>query len=174
MHTKSFNSIILSLGAALSALLFFAWQRQWIIIMSPPAYAHTIKQNKIKKECLLWYWQHEQWHHENQSIVWTEDTAANLHYLINNWLTFLFEEGITNKKVYAQSAMLNQNKQQLFVSFDRQLFDKQQGTHAKYMIIQGLIKTLAHATTCTQVYILLQHTSMPDTDLDFACAWPII
>ncbi len=173
MFKRSFHLVALSVGAVFSALLFFAWQRQWIIVMSPPAYAHSIQQTKIKKECLLWYWHDEQWHHETQSLVWTENNAANVHYLINNWLTFIFQEGIISKKVYAQSAMLNQNQQQLFVSFDRHLFDKQQATHEKIMIIQGLIKTLAHVTTCTHINILLQHMPMPDADLDFTCPWPI-
>jgi hypothetical protein len=63
----------------------------------------------------------------------------------------------------------------VYISFDRNPFDKQASTYTKLMWIEGLLKTIRdNESTVQQIYFLVHHQPLIDYHLDFSTAWPIV
>ena len=169
----------LSLLCAIGGILFYALNRGWIIINSPFTTTNSQTQpvrmpEAPQKKVTLFFWHHNAWHQETTQLVWGEYSGQNIAYLINSWLSLLDDEKITSKKVSLQTAMLNAAGTQLYISFDRSLFSKEAPTHEKWMIIEGLLKTLRHNGIAPQsVRFLIHHQPFIDSHLDFNSPWPI-
>jgi len=150
----------------------------WIIVRYP-SYISEIEQQiytmKPKKgEVLLHYWKNEKWSREKISVLLTSDKAKNIKYLVNNWLTLLDEEAVMGKKVTLKDVLLDATGQQAYLSFDRILFDDNSATFVKWMLIEGLLKTLQKSGIGLQkVHFLVHHQIMDDYHLDFSKPWPI-
>ena len=178
MNTKKL--LTLSALCALSGILFYAINRG-LIIINTPLTTHPCKTTEPAhisqaphKKATLFFWHHNAWHQETTQLVWGEYSGQNIAYLINSWLALLDDEKLTSKKVSLQTAMLNPSGNELYISFDRSLFSKESTTHEKWMLIEGLLKTLReNGITSTAVRFLIHHQSMIDAHLDFNSPWPI-
>ena len=161
MNTKKL--FLLSIACAISGTLFYAIDKGWIIINTPVTTPHYTSQathlpTALQKKVLLFFWRHDTWHHETTQLVWSEHNAQNIAYLINSWLSLLDDEKITTKKVSLQTAMLNPSGNELYVSFDRSLFSKEDTTYEKWMLIEGLLKTLRENNIiCQEIRFLVHH-----------------
>lgn len=177
MTTKKL--FLLSFACAVIGALFYAMHRGWIIITIPSATSHYAMQAgtlpaALSKKVTLFFWHHDAWHHESTQLVWGEHTAHNIAYLVNSWLSLLDDEKITSKKVSLQTAMLNPTGTELYLSFDRSLFSKESTTYDKWMLVEGLLKTLReNGITPQGVRFLVHHQQMMDFHLDFSSPWPI-
>lgn len=160
-------------------MIVYAIHREWIIINIPGNHSgnhdHAISYpTKLQKKVTFYYWHNHTWHHETSSLVWTSANAQNIQYLINSWLSLLHDEKIITKKVALQTALLNTPGTELYLSFDRSLFSKESSTHDRWMIIEGLLKTLRENTiTPNSVRFLIDHQQMTDSMLDFSNPWPL-
>lgn len=174
---RSTNYLKIGLSALGLGLLLCAWQQEWISFRAPwaPKLAAQISTNASqKKNVTLYYWQHDNWQRETRELLWQSQPVKDLKHLVALWLEFLISEQLITHKVALQSALIDEQSQTLYLSFDRELFSAAQTTPAKLMLIEGLLKTLRDSQpTITQVYFFLQHQPLPDRQLDFSTSWPI-
>ncbi len=164
--------IILAMGSALLSILFFAVQKEWIVIQKPAQKNEIISPPHVEqKECIL-YWNASHLQQETKKIIWTDDIAQNIHYLVNTWLTFLYDEEL-HKKVHVETVMLNKGRNELFISFDRHPFGKQQSIDQKLFFIENLYKIISQCIHINKIRFLVRHKPLNDRHLDFAQSWPI-
>ena len=120
MRTKSL--ILIAIIAATAGMLLYAFHRGWIMICSPYAKLSYELEEQLptgtKKKATLYYWQNNKWHNEKTELLWLDNKAENIHYLISSWLKLLDEEQVTHKRIALQSVMLSP-ADQAFISFDR-------------------------------------------------------
>jgi hypothetical protein len=163
-------------GACLCVgLLFCAIYNQWIIFRFP-TFVQTATGDTsaiTKKQVTHFYFHHEKWKMEKQELLWTENSAKNSEQLINAWLALLDEERITSKKIALQSALISISGN-LYLSFDHNIFAKEDPIFKKWMLIEGLLKTLLYnGIAVHHVQFLVQHQQLTDPHLDFSLPWPI-
>ena len=163
---------------AFGGVLLFAYHQHWIIFSYPSYNAKIEQQNATshitKKNVNLIFWHNEKWNSEYIELIWSDDIAHNLHYLINSWLTLLDEEHVMNKKVTLQSALLSSSGQEAYASFDRKPFNKEASTFGKWMWIEGLLKTIRdNGIQLQKINFLVHHQPLHDNHLDFSNPWPI-
>jgi hypothetical protein len=167
--------IIISSAAFFSALLFFAVYNQWILFCTPWATKNITDTSSViqKKQITHYYFYGDKWKTEKQELLWTESTEKNIFQLINAWLTLLDEERVTAKKVMLQSALVSSSGC-VYLSFDHNIMGKEEAIFKKWMLIEGLLKTiLLNDIPVQQVQFLVQHQQLNDAHLDFLLPWPI-
>ena len=126
-----------------------------------------------KKEITLHYFSHEKWNCEKQELLWSDSTTKNTYQLINAWLTLLDEEQIISKKITLQTALLSTSGT-MYLSFDHNLLSKEDTIFKKWMLIEGLLKTIAiNNIPVQQVQFLVHHQPLHDPHLDFSSPWPV-
>ena len=83
------------------------------------------------------------------------------------------DERIVTKKTVLQSALLSQSGT-AYISFDHNVLSKEDPIFKKWMIIEGLLKTIhTNEIPIQQVQFLIQHQQLNDPLLDFSLPWPI-
>ena len=167
--------ILISSITFLSAIIFFALYNQWIVFRSPFIVHHIMPQSSViqKKQITLYYFHGDKWKTEKQDILWSECREKNIFQLINAWLAVLDEEHITTKKVMLQSALISVSGC-AYLSFDHNILNKEETIFNKWMMIEGLLKTiLLNDIAISQVQFLIQHHQMHDAHLDFSLPWSI-
>lgn len=174
MNTRTY--ITFSITTFLSAFLFYAMYNQWILLRIPWQRQQQVTENKYsiqKKQITLHYFHGDKWKTEKQELLWTEINEKNLFQLINAWLMLLDEEHITTKKVTLQSALLS-TAGCAYLSFDHNIINKEETIFKKWMIIEGLLATIAHnGIAISHVQFLVQQQPLRDSHLDFSRAWPL-
>jgi len=153
----------------------FAWFNELIIIRSPlHTYTYTPPVHAAKKQVNLHYWHQHAWHIETRDIIWKKDVGRNLTLLINNWLNVLDEEKVIEKKITVQTALLSPSGHEAYISFDRNPLHKEVSIFEKWMLLEGMLKTIrANQIPVQQVRLLVHHQLLHDTHLDFSKAWPV-
>lgn len=167
--------ILLSTAAFLSATIFFAVYNQWILFRSPFVAQITMPQSSMiqKKQIILHYFHRDTWKIEKQEILWSENVDKNIFQLINAWLAVLDEERIISKKIMLQSALISASGC-VYLSFDHNILNKEETIFNKWMIIEGLLKTvMCNDIAISHIQFLMQHQQMHDAHLDFSLPWPI-
>jgi hypothetical protein len=167
--------VFLSLCCFIGGLGFYAISKQWLIIHYPRQTQVVRNETVEKKKVWLWYWHQEKWKSEQVDLIWSSHKAKTIKYLIDSWLNLLDEEKITSKKVSLQTALLSPSEQDVYLSFDRNPFTKEQATIDKWFWIEGLLKTIRDNGISLQgVYFLVHHQPLHDYHLDFSNAWPAL
>jgi hypothetical protein len=167
--------LVISSAAFIAGLLFFAIYNQWILFCVPwtTKYSNDAARVMQKKQVTHYYFHGDKWKTEKQELLWTESTEKNVFQLVNAWLTLLDEERITSKKIMLQSALISASGC-AYLSFDHHIVGKEEATFKKWMLIEGLLKTIALSGIPVQhVQFLLQHQQLHDAHLDFSLSWPI-
>ena len=163
--------IIITLGiCSLTAALFFAIQTERIIF-NTPGKSHVASKQTQTTACTL-YWHDNMLQPETKQIMHNGNAQEHLAYIINTWLLFLYNEDV-HKKVHAETVMLSPAGNELFISFDRNPFNKQQAIHEKLGFIESLFKTIRPHTAARKVRFLVRHAPMCDAHLDFSCGWDV-
>ncbi len=161
------------------SVVYFAYNNQMIIIKNPfyirheksDVIEHIMPQQKGIKH---FFWHQDAWRQENVDILWSTQKVHALSSLITSWLTILDEEKINTKKISLQSIAISSNQQEVFFSFDRNPFNKQQSTFEKLLWIEGLMKSIRESGIKIQsIRFLVHHQPLTDTHLDFSNSWPI-
>ena len=176
---KSFSAIPAIIFSCLIGLLFHAYQKELIILVLPHQTADiqtqvqeadaTFTQQKIT----LFFWKDEQWHKEHAYVIWSSDITHNIKTITNNWLTLLEDEKIIDTDMQLLSAIISSGKE-LFLSFNKDLFNTQDSTYVKLTIIHGLLKTIHENKIPVQsVRFLVHHQILTDDHLNFSIPWPI-
>ncbi len=159
----------------LFGLFLWAWKHEMIVFRMP--HNSRISSTNVcvsKKPTTLFYFSYGTWRSEIIDSLWGTDTAENLLYLINNWLTLLDEEKIMPHKVSLQSVILSPSTTEAFISFDRNPFGPEDSTYTKLMWIESLLKTIRGNTIPIQtVRLLTHHAPLPEPHLDTEVSWPL-
>jgi len=177
-HKEKRTIIIASLIAFLCGALLLSFKAGWLIVRYP-SYRHDIAQQKaalqVKRTPITFhYFNDHAWHTEKSELLWGQDVAHNMQYLINSWLSFLDEERLMKKKVTVSTVLLSPNSNDAYISFDRNPLDKEASTYAKWQWVEGLLATLrAQNITVPNIHFLVYHQPLVDTHLDFSNPWPI-
>ncbi len=171
----SFRYIIISSAAFISAILFFAVYNQWILFRHSWTGTYEISQSVSlqKKQICLFYFHGDKWKSEKQEMLWSHNTEKNIFQLINAWLTLLDEESVIAKKITLQSALLSASHC-AYLSFDNNILGEQETIFKKWMLIEGLLKTIVlNDIPVTQIQFLVHHQILHDAHIDFSLPWPI-
>ncbi len=119
------------------------------------------------------YYHGDKWKAEKQELLWSDNVEKNILQLLNAWLTLLDEEHVTPKKTMVQSALIS-TADCVYLSFDHNIFAKEETIFKKWMLIEGLLKTLViNGIALKQVQFFVQHQQLHDAHLDFSFPWPI-
>jgi hypothetical protein len=173
---KTSNVVKLSIIFFFLGTILFAYFQGWIIIRYPytesviEQYRHITSKKKTK----LQYWHHDTWNTEETELIWSDDKAENIRYLINSLLTLMHEEEALTKKISLETVMLSPTGNEAFLSFDRNPFRKEAPTFEKLMIIESILKTVReNESNIHGVRFLLHHKPVNDYHLDFSNSWVI-
>lgn len=167
--------IVISTTAFLSGFLFFAVYHQWIIFAPPWQKDVFVSSSETiqKKQIILHYFHGDKWKTEKQEMLWQETIEKNIFHIVNAWLALLDEEHITLKKTALQSALVTASGT-VYLSFDRTIFNKEEMIFKKWMLIEGLLKTIRSTNlNITHVQLLIQHQQLQDIHIDFSMPWPV-
>lgn len=119
------------------------------------------------------YYHGDKWKAEKQELLWSDSVEQNILQLLNAWFMLLDEEHITPKKTMVQSALIS-TADCAYLSFDHNIFTKEETIFKKWMLIEGLLKTLvANGILLQQVQFFVQHQQLYDAHLDFSFPWPV-
>jgi len=175
---KLFNCLILCIIALIFGILFFVYQREWLIISTNfprTSLEKKLENNKTlyKKNIKLFCWQNNKFKSENIEIMFSDNIEENIQKIASGWLDFLQEEKII-EKVNLQNSFVSLSSQELYLSFDRPILNSELSTFEKLIIIESLLKTLRdNDIKLSKIYFLMNHQEMLDTHLDFSNPWPI-
>lgn len=126
-----------------------------------------------KKQIAQHYFHANKWKTEKQEMLWQDNIEKNIFHIINAWLVLLDEEHIIAKKTTLQSALVTQSGT-VYLSFDHNILGKEETIFKKWMLIEGLLKTIAsNDIVITHVQFLVQHQPLQDAHLDFSLPWPV-
>ena len=174
-------SLFLLFFCVFSGAIFFIIQRDFLIIYWPFDSQNRdkiIKKTKehivLRKKVMLYYPQDDKFFSEEKTIVWFDSKAENLKHLVNNWLSFLHEERVMDKKVYLETVLLSREDEQVFFSFDQVLVGKEWSIFKKWSVIESLFKTIRYAgLDVKNINFLTKNQQMEDDHIDFSQSWPI-
>jgi len=174
------NKIILLMLIGITVIvgiIYVGINDQWIIIRNPFIETHkpALQKKPAKCQTILYYWHNNSWQQEQTSALYSENQSNNITQLINAWLSLIENEQIIGKKVILESAFVAQSGQELFLSFSRNLFDKDESLFSKWMRVEGILKTIRenNKNQFRSVRFLVHHQPLRDTQLDFSFSWPI-
>lgn len=172
---KPLQYLLLSLSSFFIGLIFYCYYHEIIIIRK---FSHTTQAVStapvIKRNFTLHYWKDKAWHKDEKELIDAEDKTQTLNYLITSWLGLTEEEGLLQRKTSIQSIMLDMQGQEAFISFDCNPLKKESSTQAKWMWIEGLLKTVReNKIPVIAIRFLVHHKPLHDYHLDFSHSWPI-
>jgi hypothetical protein len=109
------------------------------------------------------------------SLIWKDnDSVENLKNLINNWLSFLQDEKILHKSVAVEDVAISSIGQEAYISFDRSPLHSEWSIRKKWLLVEGLLKTIHNAELDIKFAILLVNQKpMEDEQLDFSQPLPV-
>ena len=161
----------------LFGIILYGYQKEWIIFIPP--YATAIHESESKDQKLqhktvsIFFFKHNQWHAEEINSIWSCDAAQNVKTITNNWLTLLEDEKIIDKDIQVVSSIISPSKE-LFLSFNKDPFIKQDSTYTKFMVIEGLLKTIrTNKIPVQSVRFLIHHQQLIDDHINFSISWPL-
>lgn len=155
--------------------MFFGIQNDFIIFRWPTRTSpiQIDKNLSTKKSIKLFYWNNSKWMNESIDILISGNTQDDIQHIIISWLNLLDEEKII-EKISLQTALISENSNELFLSFDRNLISEEISTYEKLMLIEGLLKTLReNGIKIPKINFLVYHKTMQDAHLDFSNPWPL-
>lgn len=156
----------------LCGVLIYAWYHEYIIINPRKSFIIPHENSTHKRTISLYHFK-EQWRADSLPLLLSQEDTQNARILVGRWLEIALDEGLIKKKVSVQTAFITSN-QELILSFDRSIFAKESSTFDKWMIIEGILKSLKeNVPHIKNVRFLVNHQPFVDTHLDLGNAWPI-
>ena len=153
-------------------IIFFSFQKEWIILRFPGRSLPLIENRKIeKKNIKLFYWHDDKWNYEINDLIWTDNIQENIYKIVYEWLKLLNEEKIINN-VSLQNVLIS--KQEAFISFNKSILKEESSTYEKLMIIESLLKTIRENETQIQkITFLIKNQEFNDSQLNFSNSFNI-
>ena len=170
------NYLILSGITLCIGMIFYGLYNDLIIIHLPiKKGAVAINLGSAKSKTIkLAYPQGDELLIEEKEIVITNNLQRTLNDVIHSWLSLLEEEQLLQKKATIQSILLDTSGTEAFISFDRNILEKNQSAYHKLLLVESLLKTLRENDILLKtVRLLVNSKPLNDPHLDFSHSWPI-
>lgn len=173
METKK-NYIIISSVIFIISILFYAFYHEYLIInFKKQIITQKLEECSAKQKIVL-HWHKSNWQTESIHLLLNQNVSHDAQLILGSWLETALDEQIFRKKINVQSVMASADERTLFVSFDHAPFSKESSIFEKWMIIEGMLKTISHALpSVKKIVFLVNHQTLLDTHLDFSNPWPI-
>lgn len=172
-YIKPAGIVAAVIACLLGGAITYGWVKGLIIHIPRSTYAaqeHIVE----KKNVTLHWWNNNRWNSESINLISSHSSCTTITHVVNCWLINAQEVGIIIKKVTVQACMLSKNNNELFISFDRTILDKELSIYQKLQFINGLLKTIDGLNLgITHVRFLTHHQPLHDYHLDFTNAWNI-
>jgi hypothetical protein len=134
----------------------------------------TSHDSYLRKKVKLYFFKDEKFLNEEEFFVLLADKSENLKHLINNWLAFLQQERLLDKKVYVENVLIDQGGQLAYISFDQSPFNYEWSIFQKCNFVECLFKTIKSlGIELKKVSFLVSNQVLDDDHLDFSESWPI-
>lgn len=168
------NYIIFSFFSLLSGIIFFAFQKEYLILNVRKATINNEQVTANKKNIKLFYWKLNDWQFEQIPLLIDNKADLSVQHILNHWLQLLHDEKIIKKKIIIEAIMISYDQKELFISFDHLIWGKENSLFEKWMLVEGILKTVQQTDISVQkVRFLKKHKPINDHHLDFTRAWPI-
>jgi hypothetical protein len=161
--------------------VFFLIQRNWLIVQLTlgsddiEEMVRSAKENVVlRKKVRFYYWKDDKMEIESANFIWLNNRSENLKHLVNNWLAFLCEERIINKRVLLDSVAISKDGQSVYFSFDQNPFNREWAIIDKWNFIEGMLQTIRNVDKEVKRLIFLKEGHIIEDDhLDFSQPWPV-
>lgn len=111
---------------------------------------------------------------ELELVVSSNSLSETIKNILASWILLAAENYKFNKPVNIQNVSLDIDKQLAYISFDKNLFNKNSSIFNKLILIESLLKTLReNSINIKGIYFLVNHKTLQDMHLDFAQSWPL-
>ncbi len=166
--------VILLIFGLILGLLLIALKQNYIILNFWTSGTAQTASASHKKKVIIYFWHNDQWKQEEVQLLVDSHVYNNAYHMMSQYLQLLHDESIIKHKVNVQRVIMNYDNQEIFISFDRLIWNKDTCTVEKLMIVEGILKTLKkNEPSIKKVQFLMNHQPMTDAHLDFTNAWPI-
>lgn len=179
-YPKNYFYFLSILFCFLGGAFFFFIQREWLILnfnfgLRKSNLDFLPKQSlSLRRKVKMYYWANDKFLFEEQVFIWFSDKSEVLKHLINNWLSFLHQERLIDKKVFLETVMIDQSGQQAYFSFNQNLFGHEWSIFHKCNLIECLFKTIKSSEIdIKSIVFLVGNQIMEDDHLDFSKEWVI-
>jgi hypothetical protein len=154
-------------------MLLYAVHQEWIIIHLPHNKNTRVTQKKPSNQTIiLWWWHAGHWKHEKTQIIGTTSTQDLVYQVLQSWLALMKEEKKINAITTLQSVAIT-STDHAYISFDHNPLPQETSLYEKWMIVEGMLKTMRENKLSVRAIILLvNHQILQDRHLDFSCPWP--
>lgn len=167
------TTICISISLFVLGILGYAVYHEYIIINPKKSFLTFQSQNTANKKKITLHFFKDSWHKDQIPLLISENNIQNIQLIISRWLENALDENIIKKKTGLQNAFII-NEHELLLSFDRIPFTKESSTFDKWMIIEGILKTIKeNVPAIKKVHFLVAHQPLVDPHLDFSNAWPV-
>jgi len=174
MHSprKTTSLALVSVICLLAGLFIAGIIRGWIIIQLPTQLTYNQAATAEQRACTLWLHKDANWHQEQVLCVAPHETTAALQQLISSWVSLVNEEKILTQELQLTSALLG-DEHVAYLSFEQSPFSREESTHARWLFIESLLRTIRdNLPQLTSVMLLVNHKPLVDRHLDFSKPWP--
>jgi hypothetical protein len=163
--------ITLSIITALIGVITYAYLNElFVVYFAYPKNNISIatqKNQTTKKTIDLFFWNKTEIQKEVSDIIWQNDREKDLSTIIQQVLLAMIDEKVTDDKISLQSAQFSPSGNELYLSFDKPLFNNKFSIHDKIMIVESLLKTIRENTNFKGVvHLLVNHQPLVDDHLD--------
>jgi hypothetical protein len=177
--------VTIFIGLILGAV-FLLFNREIILIQLPWASKNCHQMSKVanfvyvQKKVRHFFWRDGRWCSEESMSIWCQNnTAKNIKKIVNSWIFCLQEESLIDHAVWVQSVALSGDNEDVYISFNRSFINSELSIFKKWVLIEGLLKTIREAIAGEEVVqrikrilFLVNHDHLQDNHLDFSQAWP--
>ena len=165
-------------GACLAVGIAYYALQTGLVIIQVPSYGIDRSNNEYvgttQKNIMLYYWSQGSFKHEATTVIDSDNKADTLRYIVTSWLTVFEQSGCLAKKIGLETVMLSSSESDVYISFERTIFAKNEPTFDKWMCAEALLKTIHDARVgINRVHFFVHHQPLVDAHLDFSQAWPI-
>lgn len=163
------------IGSLLLGFLFFLVHRQWIVFRWIPSFSIERASSDGKtfhKKVSMFYWKEGRRIDEPIEVIWNNSIIETTLDLVGSWLSFVYQERLIHKHVLIQDVAVS--AQDIFVSFDQPLFERDWSINKKWQLLDGLFRTIVRSGLDVKtITFLVNHEKMNDDHLDFSQPWHV-
>lgn len=164
----------------LSGIIFFGFYNEIIILRLPYKTNIFSVENSGQNRVAKIYWLNnksenigsnniENIFQEEIEIIHSNNLKETIKNLLIAWLSVMQDNKFISKNINIQDISLDINNKYAYISFDKNIFEKNWSIKQKILFINSIIKTLnENHINISGLYFLINHKILYDFHLDFS------